>query len=27
VLEVARSGAVALELGLTDAGARVPANT
>lgn len=26
VLEVARSGAVALELGLTDAGARVPAN-
>jgi hypothetical protein len=24
---VARSGAVALELGLTDAGARVPANT
>ena len=27
VLEVARSGAVALELGLTDAGTRVPANT
>ena len=27
VLEVARSGAVALELGLTDAGAGVPANT